>query len=148
MLISKPSTKDPLGTRVFGPVARELRELKFSKIISLGAGGALMHVKAKDEVVLLKGKDQGKRGAVLSVDRAAARALVEGLNMVKKHSRADPRKGVQGGIVEREASIHVSNLMVVCPACGEPTRVGHRREDGGRKARTCKRAACGQPIDR
>jgi len=106
-----------------------------------------MAVKVKDEVVVLTGKDRGARGTVLSVDRKKQRAIVEGVNTVKKHARADPRKGVKGGIVSREAPVHVSNLMVVCPRCGEPTRVGHSVLGSGRKARTCKREGCGQQID-
>ena len=105
-----------------------------------------MKVKAKDTVVVLSGKDAGRQGTVLSVDRAAERVVVEGINMMKKHVRADPRKGTQGGVLEREAPVHVSNLMVVCPRCNEPTRVGRERAGNGRLARKCKR--CDGQIDK
>lgn len=105
-----------------------------------------MHVKMKDTVVVLTGKDRGARGTVLSVDRGKQRALVERVNMHKKHVRANPRQGVQGGILEREAPIHVSNLMIVCPQCNEPTRVGRRELSNGRRVRTCKR--CDAQLDK
>ena len=106
-----------------------------------------MSVRVKDTVVVLSGKDRGRRGAVLSVDVKKSRALVEGVNNQKKHVRADPRKGVKGGILVREASVHVSNLMVVCPRCGSPTRVGHETLANGKKARRCSRKDCGQQMD-
>jgi large subunit ribosomal protein L24 len=106
-----------------------------------------MHVKAKDTVLVLSGKDRGRRGTVLSVDRVKDRALVEGVNVQKKHVRADPRKGVKGGILEREAPLPVSNLMVVCPRCGNPTRVGHEILSSGKKARRCSREGCRQQMD-
>ena len=106
-----------------------------------------MSIKAKDTVIVLTGKDRGTRGTVLSVDPQKKRALVEGVNVQKKHVRADPRKGVKGGILEREAPLHVSNLMLVCPRCGEPTRVGHEVLDGGKKARRCSRKDCRQQMD-
>lgn len=105
-----------------------------------------MHVKSKDTVLVLSGKSRGTRGRVLSVLPAAERALVEGANVVKKHSRANPRKGVQGGVLKRESPIHVSNLMVVCPQCNAPTRVGYERLADGRKLRQCKR--CQAHLDK
>jgi large subunit ribosomal protein L24 len=97
-----------------------------------------------DEVVVLSGKDKGKRGAVREAIPSKERVIVEGVNMVKKHQR--PRPGVrQSGIVERENPLHVSNVMLYCPQCNTPTRVGVRREDG-KKTRLCKR--CGQSVDR
>jgi large subunit ribosomal protein L24 len=106
-----------------------------------------MHVRSKDMVLVLSGKDRGRRGSVLSVDPGSSRALVEGVNIQKKHVRADPRKGIKGGILEREAPVHVSNLMVVCPRCGNPTRVGHETLASGKKARRCSRKDCGQQMD-
>jgi len=105
-----------------------------------------MHVRSKDTVLVLTGKSRGLRGRVLSVDPAADRALVEGANMAKKHARANPRKGVKGGVLEREAPVHVSNLMVICPHCDKPTRVGHERLENGRKVRRCKR--CQAHVDK
>ena len=103
-----------------------------------------MHLKVKDQVLVLTGKDKGKKGAVLSVDVETSRAVVERVNMVKKHSRGNPRKGVQGGIVEREAAIQVSNLMVVCPSCSAPTRVKRQHPAGGSLVRACGR--CGAHL--
>ena len=106
-----------------------------------------MHLKVKDTVLVLSGKDRGRRGAVLSLSPTKGRAVVEGVNMIKKHVRANPRRGIKGGILQREAAVHVSTLMVVCPRCGAPTRVGCERLADGRPARRCKRPACGQHLD-
>ena len=106
-----------------------------------------MNVKSKDTVLVLSGKDRGRRGTVLSVDREKNRVLVEGVNTQKKHVRADPRKGIKGGILEREAPVHVSNLMVVCPNCGNPTRIGHETLKNGKKARRCSRPDCRKQLD-
>ena len=106
-----------------------------------------MHVKAKDTVLVISGKDRGQRGTVLDVSPEKQRVLVEGVNVQKKHVRADPRKGTKGGILEREAPIHVSNLMLVCPRCGNPTRVGSASLADGKKSRRCVRKDCGQQID-
>jgi large subunit ribosomal protein L24 len=97
-----------------------------------------MHVKKKDKVIVIAGKDKGREGRVLSIDTTKGRATVERVNMVKKHARANPRQGVQGGIIEQEASIDVSNLMLVCDSCG-PTRAKSERKDGHgvRKCRKC-----------
>lgn len=105
-----------------------------------------MHVKAKDTVVVLSGKNAGSRGTVLSVDRAKERALVEGLNKMRKHVRANPQKGTQGGVLEAEAPIHVSNLMLVCPQCDTPARVtNERHEKTNHRIRKCKR--CDANVD-
>lgn len=107
-----------------------------------------MHVKKNDRVMVLSGKAKGETGNVLSVDRAAMRAIVERVNIVKKHAKADPKKGVQAGIIEREAPIAVSNLMVVCPRCSTPTRIAVVRDGDGRRARQCRRKGCGARIDK
>ncbi len=106
-----------------------------------------MNVKVKDTVLVITGKDKGRRGAVLSIDRVKNRAIVEGVNMMKKHVKANPRQGVKGGVLEREAPLSVSNLMLICPRCGSPTRVGQELLNDGGKARKCKRADCGQQLD-
>jgi large subunit ribosomal protein L24 len=87
-------------------------------------------IKRDDEVVVLAGKDKGKRGKVLKVDTASNRVFVEGVNVVKKHQKPNPALGVAGGIIEQEAPVHASNLAVYNPATGKADRVGFRIEDG------------------
>ncbi|MGH9457933.1 MAG: 50S ribosomal protein L24 [Thermoanaerobaculia bacterium] len=89
------------------------------------------HVRKNDEVEVITGKDRGKRGKVLRVDRAKGTAIVERVNFTKKATRRNPQKNQQGGILEREAPIRLSNLMVICPSCGEPTRLRRHRTDEG-----------------
>ena len=105
-----------------------------------------MHVKTKDTVLVLSGKDRGRKGEVRSVDRVKQRAVVAGLNIVKKHARPNPKTGSQGGIVEQEAPIRASNLMLVCPKCSVPTRFKSARTPDGRASRACR--SCGAPIDK
>jgi len=100
-------------------------------------------LKKGDEVVVLAGRDKGKTGSVLGVLRAENRALVEGINMVKRHTR--PSNTQPGGIIEKEAPIHVSNLALTDPKDGKPTRVGYKFLDDGRKVRFAKRS--GEVID-
>jgi large subunit ribosomal protein L24 len=97
-----------------------------------------MKIKKGDTVEVISGKDAGKRGRVLKVDRPRERVVVEGVNMIKRHTRPNPQKRVQGGIVEREAGIHVSNVMIVSPDSGRATRVGFKILDDGRKVRVSK----------
>lgn len=96
-------------------------------------------IKKNDEVVVIGGKDRGTKSKVLRVFPVKGTAIVERVNMVKKHTRANPGKQVQGGILEREAPIQLSNLMVVCPECGKPTRIGKKRLEDGTAARVCRR---------
>jgi len=96
-----------------------------------------------DKVKVIAGKDKGKEGKVLRVVPESGRAVVEGIQMIKKHARPS-QKNPQGGILEMEGTIHLSNLMVICSSCGEPTRVSRRRENGTR-IRVCKK--CGKDID-
>ena len=86
-------------------------------------------IRRDDEVVVLAGKDKGKQGKVLKVLIADNRVIVEGVNLVKKHTKPNPQLGVAGGIVEKEASFHVSNVAIVNPATGKADRVGFRFED-------------------
>ncbi|NDV91736.1 50S ribosomal protein L24 [Alteromonas sp. 345S023] len=86
-------------------------------------------IRRDDEVVVLAGKDKGKQGKVLKVLIADNRVIVEGVNLVKKHTKPNPQMGIAGGIVEKEASIHVSNVAIVNPATGKADRVGFRVED-------------------
>ena len=100
-----------------------------------------------DTVKVLAGKDKGKQARVLSVDYRTGKALVEGVQTVKRHTRPNPQKQIKGGIAERERPIAISNLMVVCSACG-PQRVGHKVETSGGKAhriRICRK--CGAPLE-
>ncbi len=102
-----------------------------------------MHVRKGDTVLVLTGEYAGSRGRVLRVFPKKGRALVEGVNMVKRHTRAR-RPGEQSGILEKEAPVHVSNLMVICPRCGQPTRVKKKILEDGSRARTCRK--CGEMI--
>ena len=97
-----------------------------------------MKIKKGDTVEVVSGKDAGKRGKVLRVDRDRQRVVVEGVNMIKRHTRPNPQKKIQGGVVEREASVHVSNVMAVSPDSGSKTRVGFKILDDGRKVRVAK----------
>ena len=95
------------------------------------------HVKKNDTVVVLSGKDRGKQGKVLRVNPSKGTAIVERVNLGKKHTRANPQRNVKGGIVEREAAIHASNVQLVCPECQSVSRTGRRRLDDGRSVRVC-----------
>ncbi|HEX5720878.1 MAG TPA: 50S ribosomal protein L24 [Thermoanaerobaculia bacterium] len=97
-----------------------------------------LNVKKNDQVVVTTGKDRGARGRVLRVLAEKGKAIVERVNMIKRHTRPNPNKGIQGGILEREAPIQVSNLMVICPECGKPSRLGRKRLEDGRGVRVCK----------
>jgi large subunit ribosomal protein L24 len=99
---------------------------------------AKLNVKKNDQVLVTTGKDRGARGRVLRVLASEGKAIVERVNMIKRHTRPNPNKGVQGGILEREAPIQVSNLMVICPECGKPARLGRKRLEDGRGVRVCK----------
>jgi large subunit ribosomal protein L24 len=101
-------------------------------------------IKKGDRVVVLTGRDKGKRGEVLKVMPAESRVLVQGVNIVKRHTR--PSMQSQGGIVEKEAPIHASNVAHIDPKTDKPTRVGFRNLDDGRKVRFAK--ASGDVIDR
>ena len=100
----------------------------------------------KGDIVLVRtGKDKGKTGKVLEVSRAENRAFVEKLNMIKRHMKPS-QKQRQGGIIEKEAPIQISNLVVICQNCSKSTRTGMRRLEDGDKLRYCKK--CGEIIDR
>lgn len=97
------------------------------------------HVKKGDTVVVLGGKDRGKQAKVLRVMPAKNAAIVERVNLIKKHTKANPQRNVAGGILEREGPVRLSNLQVICPSCNEPTRTGsHRTNEGAnRYCRKC-----------
>jgi large subunit ribosomal protein L24 len=103
-------------------------------------------IRKNDNVLVITGKDRGKRGRVLKVIPGSNRLLVEGVNMIKRHTRPNPNKNVQGGIVEREASLAASNVQLVCPECGAQTRVGRKILGDGRKVRVCRK--CEGVVDK
>lgn len=95
-------------------------------------------VRKGDTVMVLAGKDRGRQAKVLRVIPSKGTAVVERINLAKRHTRPNPQKNIQGGILEREAPIRLSNLQVVCPSCNQPTRTGsHRTAEGAR--RFCKK---------
>jgi large subunit ribosomal protein L24 len=106
-----------------------------------------LFVKKGDTVVVRAGKDRGARGKVLLTSPSTNRVLVEGVNRVKKHTRIETttRGAQEGGIVHQEAAIDASNVQVICPTCGEPSRIAHRRDDEGRGVRVCRK--CGADIN-
>lgn len=97
-----------------------------------------LKIKTGDEVIFIAGKDKGRRGKVLSVDKKAQRVLVEGLNLMKKHVRPNPQQGQQGGIVEKEASVHISNVAIFNPLTQKADRVGYKILEDGSKIRVFK----------
>lgn len=107
---------------------------------------AAIHLKKNDQVKVITGKDRGKIGKVLRLFPDESRAIVEGINFRKKHTKANPAKGVQAGITQQESPIRASNLMIVCPECGKQTRVKHHPLDDGSKQRAC--AKCGGTLDK
>ena len=102
-----------------------------------------VHVKSKDEVIVISGKDKGSTGKVLAVNPKSGRVTVEGIAMVTKHQKSRAQ-GQPGGIIHKEAAIDASNVMLVCQKCGKASRVGINLVDG-KKIRTCKK--CSQQID-
>ncbi|MDA8082880.1 MAG: 50S ribosomal protein L24 [Nitrospiraceae bacterium] len=103
-----------------------------------------LDIKKEDTVHVLTGKYKGKTGRVLNVDKGDGRVLVEKINIIKKHMKPNKTYS-QGGIIEREAPIQRSNVMLVCPKCGKPTKIGATVVQGGEKHRTCKK--CKEVID-
>ena len=89
-------------------------------------------IRTDDEVIVIGGKDRGKRGKVLRVEPKKERVYVEGLNMIKRHQRPNTTTGQGGGVIEREGPIHVSNVMLLDPKDGKPTRIGVEVQDGKR----------------
>ena len=102
-----------------------------------------MHIRTNDLIIVTAGKDKGKKAKVLKVFPAKSRALVEGVNYVKKHARKT-KENQQGGIIQREMPIQGSNLSVICPRCNRGVRVGVKKLADGTKARVCKK--CGETI--
>ena len=102
-----------------------------------------VHVKTGDTVVVLSGKDKGKKGTVLAVSPSERKVIVEKVNMVSKHVK--PRRmGEPGGIIKAEGAMYASKVQIVCPRCKEATRVGHKIYEDGTKGRICKK--CGEAL--
>ena len=140
---------EPRGSRIFGPVARELREKQFMKIVSLAPEVLYypmkeplkfkFHVKTGDTVKVISGGSKGKQGVVVKVDTTTYRAIVQGVNLVKKHVKPSAQDPQSQGIIEIEASIHISNLMLVEAKTGNPTRVGRKLNEKGKLQRYSKK---------
>jgi large subunit ribosomal protein L24 len=105
-----------------------------------------LNIKKGDTVQVISGKDRGATGKVILTMPKEDRVLVEGVNRIKKHTRitTNQRGAQSGGIVTQEAPVHASNVMVVCPSCNKPSRVGHRKDETGRNVRICRR--CGADL--
>jgi large subunit ribosomal protein L24 len=126
----------------------------------------MLHVKKNDQVLVLVGKDRGRTGRVLRILPSRGRAVVENVNVIRRHTRpnpqrnikggiveresplkiSNPQRNIKGGIVERESPLKISNLMVICRECSKPTRVGYSLLSDGNKVRVCRK--CGGTIDK
>lgn len=106
---------------------------------------AKVHVKKGDKVVVTAGKDKGKKGKVLRTLPLKSTVIVEGVGMIKRHTRPN-KKNQQGGIIQREAAVAAANVQLICPGCGATTRFGKRNLDKGQWIRVCKK--CGADIDK
>ena len=104
-----------------------------------------LSIRKGDKVKVIAGKDKGKESRVLKVQPYKERLVVEHVNMVKKAQRPTQRNP-KGGLLEIEGTIHASNVMLLCPSCSQPTRIGRRRTDDGSRIRVCKK--CGNDIDK
>ena len=111
---------------------------------------ARIELKKEDTVKVISGRDKGKTGRVLRVNRETGRVLVEHVGMIKRHTRPNPQQQIKGGIAERESPIAVSNVMIVCPSCNKAVRMKHHVDHlaGGktRRSRVCRK--CGQTLDK
>ena len=103
------------------------------------------HIRKNDKVMVIAGKEKGKIGTVLKMIPKKERAIVEKLNIVKRHTKPGG-KSAKGGIIEKEAPLYISNLMLVCGKCAEATRVGKKVLEDGSKVRFCKK--CGEMLDK
>ncbi len=105
-----------------------------------------IRLKKNDLVEVTAGRDAGKRGKILKVIPEKNRVIVQGVGFVKKHTKPNPQRNIKGGIAEREAPIHASNVMIICGECGERTRIGAKRLTDGRKIRICRK--CEGALDK
>lgn len=101
-------------------------------------------IKKNDQVLVTAGKDRGAKGRVLRVNPDKGTAVVERVNMIKRHTKGNPQRQVKGGILEREAAIRISNIQVICPDCQKPARLGRKRLEDGSGVRVCRR--CGATL--
>ncbi len=107
--------------------------------------GPKFHIKKNDLVMVIAGKERGKSGRVLRILPEKERVIVEKINFVKRHTRPHGRQR-QGGILEKEAPLHISNVMLLCEKCNKPVRIGHRMIEEGKKVRFCRK--CGELFDK
>ena len=103
-----------------------------------------LRIKKNDTAIVLSGKNRGKRGRVISVNPSKEVVMIEGVNIIKRHMKPS-KSNAQGGIIEKEAPVHISNTMLVCPKCSKPTRIGSSALEGDKKTRICKK--CKEVID-
>ncbi|MCX8069770.1 MAG: 50S ribosomal protein L24 [Thermodesulfovibrionales bacterium] len=103
-----------------------------------------LRIKKGDTALVITGKEKGKKGRVIRVNPSEERLIIEGLNITKKHMKPS-RKYTQGGIIEKEGYIHLSNVMLLCPKCNKPTRIGNQYLTEDKKVRVCKK--CKEVID-
>ena len=104
-----------------------------------------IRLRKNDLVEVLSGRDKGKRGKILVVLPEKGRVIVQGVNFIKRHTRPNPQRNIKGGIVEKEAPIHISNVAIVCKNCKKHTRIGKTVLSDGRHVRSCKK--CGNTIE-
>jgi len=105
-----------------------------------------MKIRKNDQVLVIAGRDRGRKGRVLSVNPEKSRVIVEGVGMIKRHTKPNPQKNVKGGIVEREGAIHASNVMLLDPDSSAPTRIGYTVNNDGTKSRISRKS--GTVVDK
>ena len=105
-----------------------------------------IRLRKNDNVQVIAGRDAGKQGKILKVIPEKNRVIVQGVGFTKKHTRPNPQRNIKGGIAEREAPIHASNVRVVCGECGERTRIGSRKLPDGQRVRICRK--CDGVLDK
>ena len=103
------------------------------------------HIKKSDLVMVVNGKESGKSGRILKVLPEKGKVIIEKINFIKRHARPHGKQR-QGGILEKEAPLHISNVMLLCEKCNKPVRIGHRVVEGSKKARYCRK--CGEILDK
>jgi large subunit ribosomal protein L24 len=119
---------------------------KAAKVDSLDRASTNASIRKGDQVRVMTGRDKGKTGRVLAVNPYKRTVMVEHANIIKRHTRANPSKNVKGGIVEKEGTIQISNVLLVCVSCNKHTRVGHKTLPDGSKVRVCRR--CDATLDK